>query len=409
VNPSRTPDRPPTTAGRAAEVFAAFLRLGLVSFGGPVAHLGYFHREFVSRRAWVDEAAYADMVALCQFLPGPASSQVAFALGANRAGVLGGVAASAAFLLPSAGLMIAFAYGVSAAQGVHGVGVLHGLKLAAAAIVAHAVWSMWGKLCPDLARRGLALAAAAALLAGPGAWAQVAVIAAGGLLGWALFRRQAPAPGGTDPAPRGRAAAVGALLLFAALLVAAPLLARWTGRHEVAVFDAFYRSGALVFGGGHTVLPLLRAEVVPPGWVTDEQFLAGYGAAQAVPGPLFSFAGYLGTLMGNGGARWAAGVGCLMAIFLPAWLLIAGALPFWHGLRARAWARAGLMGANAAVVGVLLAAWITPVVTSSVRGWWDAAVVVGALALLRWLNAPTLLVVGVCAAAGWTVTTAMGR
>lgn len=384
-----------------AEVCAAFLKLGLISFGGPIAHLGYFHSEFVHRRRWISDAAYADLVALCQFLPGPASTQVVFALGMRRAGVLGALAASLCFLLPSAAIMIAFGYGVTAFAGVEHAGWVHGLKLAAVAVVAQAVWGMWQKLCPDRPRVTICLAAAALLIVAPGAWTQVGVIAGGALAGWTIFRRSAhPPPTDEHKTARGHKAAVAALLLFGLLLFLPSIVAKTTGSRDAAVFDSFYRSGSLVFGGGHVVLPLLRAEVVPRGWVTDDAFLAGYGAAQAVPGPLFTFAGYLGAVIYPGKHAWLGGLWCLLAIFLPAWLLIGGALPFWHQLRAKAWAQAGLLGANAAVVGVLLAALYSPVITEGVRGPRDVALALIAFGLLQFWRVPPLSIVLACAAAG---------
>lgn len=400
-----TPDAPPTDSragrGSLAEVVAAFLKLGLISFGGPIAHLGYFHSEFVNRRRWISDAAYADLVALCQFLPGPASTQVVFALGMRRAGFAGALAASLCFLLPSAALMIAFGYGVTTFAGLEHAGWVHGLKLAAVAVVAQAVWGMWQKLCPDRPRVTICLAAAALLIVAPGAWTQVGTIAAGALAGWAIFRRGAqPPPTEDHETARGHKAAVAALVVFGVLLFLPSILAKSTGSRDIAVFDSFYRSGSLVFGGGHVVLPLLRAEVVPPGWVTDDAFLAGYGAAQAVPGPLFTFAGYLGTVTYAGRTAWLGGVWCLLAIFLPAWLLIGGALPFWHQLRAKAWAQASLRGANAAVVGVLLAALYSPVITEGVRGPRDVAVALLGFAMLQFWRVPPLLVVIACATAG---------
>ena len=383
-----------------AEIGAAFLKLGLISFGGPVAHLGYFRREFVERRQWLDDAAYADTVALCQFLPGPASSQVAFALGMRRAGVPGGLLASIAFMLPSAAAMILFAYRVGSMGDLRGAGWPHGLKVAAVAVVALAVWGMARRLCPDWPRRFLGAAAAAIVLILPGALAQVGVIAACGLVGLLAWRG---APGGV-PRPegpgRGHAWAAASLVLFGLLLALLPLAARWSGDRPVAVFDAFYRAGSLVFGGGHVVLPLLRSAVVRPGWVDDGSFLAGYGAAQAVPGPLFTFAGYLGALIPSRLPPWTGGVLALLAIFLPGWLLVGGAFPFWHRLCSRGWAQGFLRGANAAVVGLLLAALYRPVCTEGLRDIRDAAASAAALVLLGPLRAPPWAVVALMAAAG---------
>ncbi|HWO09576.1 MAG TPA: chromate efflux transporter [Polyangiaceae bacterium] len=397
----------PATAARASrpgsvrEVFAAFLKLGCTSFGGPVAHLAYFRAELVAKRRWVSDERYADLVALCQFLPGPASSQVVFGLGMQRAGLGGALAASLAFTLPSALLMIACGYGLALA-GSGGAGWLHGLKLAAVVVVAQAVWGMGKQLCPDRARRLLALGAAALLLAAPGAAVQIAVLAAGALIGRWRYGTELDLgePPGAERAPAGRVAGGVALLVFAALLVLLPALAaRWPAS-ALAPFDSFYRSGALVFGGGHVVLPLLRAELVPRGWVSDDQFLAGYGAAQALPGPLFTFAAYLGTVMRPGPGAWQHGLWCLLGVFLPAWLLIGGALPFWHRLRAQRGVRAALAGANAAVVGVLLATLYSPVFVEGVRRAPDAAAALVGFALLEPGRVPPWAMVLLMAAAG---------
>lgn len=400
------PSAPPRSS--LLEVCGVFLKLGLISFGGPIAHLGYFHSEFVTRRRWVSDAVYADLVALCQFLPGPASSQMAFAIGMRRAGLPGAIGASLCFLLPSAAIMIAFGYGVTAFADLEKAGWVHGLKLAAVAVVVQAVWGMWQKLCPDIPRVAICLAAAAALMVFPGACTQIGVIAVGGVAGWAIFRRiAASTPSDEHETARGHKAAVVALILFGVLLLVPSIVARATGSTDVAVFDSFYRSGSLVFGGGHVVLPLLRAEVVPRGWMSDDTFLAGYGAAQALPGPLFTFAAYLGTVIYSNRVAWLGGVWCLLAIFLPAWLLIGGALPFWHQLRAKGWTQAWLRGANAAVVGVLIAALYSPVISEGVRGPRDAAAAVLAFAMLQFLRVPPLVVVIGCAFAGqWVLRTA---
>lgn len=398
---ARPTEPEPHRAKRFAEIAAVFFRLGLTSFGGPIAHLGYLRAELVEKRGWIDDVQYADLVALCQFLPGPASSQVVFALGRHRGGLAGALLASLCFTLPSAVLMIAFAYGVVVMGDLSRAGWLHGLKLAAVAVVAQAVWGMGRRLCPDRARVSLCLASAALLLALPGAWAQIGVIGAGAAIGWRLYRDvMATQPLG-DGAGRHRLAA-GALAAFAVLLVALPALASSTGSRLLAELDAFYRAGSLVFGGGHVVLPLLRAELVPRGWLDDDQFLAGYGAAQALPGPLFTFAAYLGTAMSPGPRAWLNGLWCLLGIFLPAWLLIGGALPFWHRLRARRGAQAALAGANAAVVGVLLAALYSPVITEGVRGPKDVAAALVAFGLLeRWKVPPWAVVVGMALAGQW--------
>ncbi len=383
------------------EIGWAFLKLGCVSFGGPVAHLGYLHAEFVAKRRWIDEAAYADLVALCQFLPGPASSQLVFALGQRRGGLAGAFLASVCFTLPSAVLMILFGYGVTAIADLRQAGWLHGLKLAAVAVVAQAVWGMGRKLCPDRARITLALLAAAGVLLAPHAAAQVGIIVAGGWAGYWIYRGETQSAG-VAPArwARHHGWAAGTLIAFGALLLLLPLAASASGERPVALFDSFYRAGSLVFGGGHVVLPLLRAEVVPPGWVSDDAFLAGYGAAQALPGPLFTFAAYLGTVIDGGAGAWRGGLWCLFAIFLPAWMLIGGALPFWDVLRGRAWTQAALRGANAAVVGILLAALYDPVWTQGVMGVRDVAAVFVAFALLEVWRMPPWLVVILAAAAG---------
>jgi len=384
-----------------AEVGGAFLRLGLISFGGPVAHLGYFRKEFVERRQWLGDPAFAELVALCQFLPGPASSQVVFALGMRRAGLAGALLGSLCFMLPSAAAMILFGYGVASLGDIRRAGWLHGLKLAAVAVVAQAVWGMSRRLCTDWPLRILGIAAAATVLCVPGTLSQVGVIAACAAIGWRAFRRGA-APGGTPAGglTRGHIWAAASLSLFGLLLLILPVLSRVTGEKPVAVFDGFYRAGSLVFGGGHVVLPLLRAEVVPPGWISDDAFLAGYGAAQAVPGPLFTFAGYLGTVIQSGTRAWTGGVLALLAIFLPGWLLVGGAYPFWHLIRGRRWAQGALQGANAAVVGILLAALYRPVCTEAITGARDVAAAAAAIVLLGRLRAPPWAVVVAMAALG---------
>jgi chromate transporter len=381
------------------EVAAAFLKLGLTSVGGPVAHLSYFRAEFVLKRGWLKEEQFADLLALCQFLPGPASSQLAYALGQHRAGPAGAMAASLCFTLPSALAMTMFAYGMASAGDINDAGWLHGLKLAAVPVVAQAVWGMGRRLCPDWARRSVCLVAAAALLVAPGALAQVVVIATAGVVGMLMHGRTSKQVEALEPL-RSHVFSIGALMAFVVLLVLLPVLAAGVSSHAVAVFDGFYRAGALVFGGGHVVLPLLRAETVPTGWVTDDQFLAGYGAAQAVPGPLFSFAAYLGTSMTSGPHAWLMGMWCLLAVFLPGWLLIAGALPFWHRVRSTAWGQTALAGANAAVVGVLLAALYSPVVTEAVHGPIDVGVALVAYGMLETGRAPAWLVVFAMALVG---------
>ncbi len=386
--------------GKASEVFWAFLRLGFTAFGGPIAHLGYFRAEFVERRRWLSEAAFADLVALCQFLPGPASSQAGFAIGLLRAGFLGGLLAWAGFTLPSAVLMVAFARvaGRLAGSGT-GAGVLHGLKLVAVAIVAQAVLGMARSLCPDRVRAAMAVLAVWLVVSLPGTIGQVAAIFAGGLAGFFLCRADAATP--SDNLPRivyGRRAAVLSLALFTVLLRVAFLPRPVVG--DMAVFGAFYRAGALVFGGGHVVLALLRASVVGPGWVGDQPFLAGYGLAQAVPGPLFTFAAYLGAMLpGKTGGLHGAAL-ALAGIFLPGLLLVIGVLPFWHGLRAQPGARAALSGASAAVVGVLGAALYAPLFVSSVLGPTDLAWALTWFVALTAGRVPALFVVGLGALAG---------
>lgn len=393
-------------AGMPGEVFGTFLKLGLTAFGGPIAHLGYFRDELVMRRRWIDEAGYADLVALCQFLPGPASSQVGFALGLLRGGPLGALAAWSAFTLPSALLMMLFALGADAFSGPAGAGLLHGLKLVAVAIVAQAVWGMARSLAPDRERAGIALMAVliAVFAAGPGS--QVAAIAAGGLAGLLLCRNGGAAPSGQQPFPVSRRVGAASLVLFVGLLAGLPILASATGSHAVGLFGAFYRAGALVFGGGHVVLPLLETAVVRPGWIGADSFLAGYGAAQAVPGPLFTFAAYLGAAMPPGGvpgvvtgAVTGAAL-CLVAIFLPGLLLVTGTLPFWSALRARPRAQAAMRGANAAVVGILAAALYSPIWTSAVVNPRDFAAASVGFALLTVWKAPPWSVVILLALAG---------
>ncbi|MDO8749566.1 MAG: chromate efflux transporter [Dehalococcoidia bacterium] len=389
-----------SSLSRVAEVLFVATRLGLTSFGGPIAHLGYYREEYVNRRKWLDEATYADLVALCQFLPGPASSQVHIAIGITRAGLLGGLAAWLGFTIPSAVAMILFAYGVNAVGDVTGSGWLHGLLVVAVAVVALAVWSMARSLCPDRPRITLAVLAAVAMLFWHSAIAQVGVIALGGLLGWLLLRGGEAAPAPAHRIPVGRGVAVACLVVFGALLVGLPLLRHAFPSQPLDVFDSFYRVGSLVFGGGHVVLPLLQAEVVPPGWVTTDQFLAGYGAAQAVPGPLFTFSAYLGATMTGMPAPWLGGVIALGAIFLPSFLLVVGALPFWDSLRAIATFRRALMGVNAAVVGLLLAALYDPVWTSAIHAPKDFALGLAAFALLAFWRLPPWLVVVLAALGG---------
>ena len=382
-------------------VFLVFLRLGLTSFGGPVAHLGYFREALVVRRRWLSERNYADLVALCQFLPGPASSQVGMALGLARAGYPGALAAWLGFTLPSAVALILFALGLAHWGDAVPAGLLHGLKVVAVAVVAQAVWGMARSLCPDAPRISLMAVAACAVLWWSSAWAQVLVLALAALVGlWTLAPGQAAAHEPL-PIPVGRRAGMAWLALFVALLLGLPWAATVFPHATLAVADAFYRAGSLVFGGGHVVLPLLQAELVPTGWVDQDTFLAGYGAAQAVPGPLFTFAAFLGASlqMGPQGV-WGALV-CLLAIFAPSFLLVAGALPFSEGLRAHPRMQAALAGVNAAVVGLLVAALYQPVWTSAIHTQQDFALaLLAGVALMAW-KLPPWLVVAACAGAGW--------
>jgi chromate transporter len=386
--------------GKAGEVFIAFLKLGLTSFGGPIAHLGYFRAEFVERRRWLDERAYADLVALCQFLPGPASSQVGMAIGLSRAGFLGALAAWMAFTLPSAIALVLFAYGLSFDQGLLNSGWLHGLKVAAVAVVALAILGMARSLTPDRERATIAIIAAAIALAFPTALGQVGAIAFGAAAGLALFRNLPSPEHAVFPITVSRRTGALALVAFLVLLAGLPVAATLSRDHTISVIDAFYRAGALVFGGGHVVLPLLQAAVVPPGWVSNDAFLAGYGAAQAVPGPLFTFAAFLGAAMTLTPNGWLGALLCLVAIFLPSFLLVVGALPFWENLRRFPAAQAGLRGVNAAVVGLLLAAFYNPVWISGVLDAGDYALALAAFLLLFLWKVPPWAVVILCALGG---------
>jgi len=388
------------SVGSVAEVFAAFLKLGLTSFGGPIAHLGYFRAEFVERRKWLNESSYADVVALCQFLPGPASSQVGFTLGILRGnGLLGGLAAWFAFTMPSAIILFAFALGATALTGPIAEGILHGLKLVAVAVVAQAIWGMANSLTPDRERVAIALVAVAIVVFVGGSVGQISAIVIGAMAGLRLCRADGPAPTGHLSLSVSRRAGMVALALFAILFVIAPLLTARTGSHGFALFDAFYRSGSLVFGGGHVVLPLLQAETVTPGWISNADFLAGYGVAQAMPGPLFTFAAYLGAVMGPPPNGLAGATIALVALSLPGLLLVYGMLPFWDMLRLRPTAQAAMRGTNAAVVGILGAALYSPVWTSAVLTPRDFAVALtGFLLLTVWKLAPWIVVVLLAAA-----------
>ncbi len=386
--------------GSPLEVLLVFLRLGLTSFGGPIAHIGYFREEFVVRRRWLDEQAYADLVGLCQFLPGPASSQVGFSIGLMRAGYIGGLAAWIGFTLPSAIALVLFAYGAHALSGPTGIGLLHGLKLVAVAIVAQAVWGMARTLCPDRERASIALVAAMVILFSSSSTAQIAAIALGGIAGPWLCRGAPPPATGHISVPVSRTVSLLALSAFFLLLVGLPLMRGLGILQGITFFDAFYRSGALVFGGGHVVLPLLREAFVTPGWVSNDAFLTGYGAAQAVPGPLFTFAAYLGAIVQPSTYGIAGAALGLIGIFLPGMLILIGALPFWDTFRRRAGAQAVMRGVNAAVVGLLGAALYNPVWVSSVKTPGDFAIALIGFVLLTVWRAPPLLVVIVSAIGG---------
>lgn len=386
--------------GTAGEVLGAFLKLGLTSFGGPIAHLGYFRDELVIRRKWITENNYADLVALCQFLPGPASSQVGFALGLLRGGPLGALAAWAAFTLPSALLLVLFGLAAGSISGWIGTGLLHGLKIVAVAVVAQAVWGMAKSITPDRQRISIALVAILIVVSAGSAIGQIAAIVFGTLAGLIFCRNVPTAVTGNLSFKVSRKFGLVCLVIFFLLLGGLPILASETGASGILLFDAFYRSASLVFGGGHVVLPLLQAEVVTPGWVSNDAFLAGYGAAQAVPGPLFTFAAYLGTVLTTSPNGLAGATLCLLAIFLPGFLLLLGALPFWDDFRKRPLAQAAMRGANAAVVGMLAAALYNPVWTSAIFNSYDFALaMIGIVLLITWRVAP-LAVVAVLAFGG---------
>jgi chromate transporter len=386
--------------GTPGEVFQAFLKLGLTSFGGPVAHIGYFRDEFVTRRKWLDERAYVDIVALCQFLPGPASSQVGLSIGLSRAGYLGALSAWIGFTLPSAVALVCFAYGIAHFGGAANSGWLHGLKVAAVAVVALAVLGMARTLAPDRLRASLAVGAAAVAMIFPSSFGQIAAIVLGGIVGMALLRTEIDRNQVALPLSISRGVALSASALFITLLVGVPLLAAAADSHLLRFFDAFYRSGALVFGGGHVVLPLLQAAVVSPGWVGNDAFLAGYGAAQAVPGPLFTFAAYLGTVADPWPNGWFGAALATVAIFLPSFLLIFAVLPFWSAVRHQPTAQAALRGINAAVVGLLLAAFYDPVWKAGILSGADWVLAMAAFLLLFLWKAPPWLVVILSAIAG---------
>lgn len=386
-----------------AAVFRAFLRLGLTSFGGPIAHLGYFRAEFVERKRWIDDRAYADLVALCQFTPGPASSKVGIGIGLSAAGVPGAFAAWLGFTAPSAIALLLFAYGVENFAGELDAGWLHGLKVVAVAVVAQAVWGMAKNLCPDAPRFSLAVVAAIVAIGWPSSWGQVAAIAIGAAVGIAFLAAEAAESEASVTIALGATAGTVCLILFFALLVILPAASALYPNQALALFDSFYRAGSLVFGGGHVVLPLLQSEVVPPGWVSNDVFLAGYGAAQAVPGPLFTFSAYLGAVMEPQPNGWRGALLCIVAIFLPAFLLTIGVLPFWQKVRRFRPVRSALIGVNAAVVGLLLAALYNPVWTSAIQSPADFGLGLAAFALLVSWKLPPWLVVIISALAGWAL------
>jgi chromate transporter len=397
TRPAEAKDQPP---GSPLEVLLVFLKLGVSCFGGPIAHIGYFREEFVVRRRWLEEQAYADLVGLCQFLPGPASSQVGFSIGLIRAGYRGGLAAWTGFTLPSAIVMTAFAYGASTLSGPIGAGLLHGLKLVAVAIVAQAVWGMARTLCPDRERASIAVLATLIILFSATSFAQIAAILMGGIAGLWLCRASPSQSSGHVAVPVSRTAGLVALTVFFLLLAGLPLLRALGGPQGIVLFGTFYRSGALVFGGGHVVLPLLREAFVTPGWVSDDVFLAGYGAAQAIPGPLFTFAAYLGAVVKPSPHGLAGAALGLIAIFLPGMLILMGTLPFWDTFRKRTDAQAIMRGVNAAVVGLLGAALYNPLWTSSVRTPGDFGIALACFVLLIAWRVPPLVVVVISALGG---------
>ena len=383
-------------------VFLVFLRMGLTSFGGPIAHLGYFRDEFVVRRRWLSERSYADLVALCQFLPGPGSSQVGIALGLSRAGYAGALAAWLGFTLPSAIALILFA-SVLMQHGNLAPGVLQGLKVVAVAVVAQAIWGMARSLCPDRLRVTIMATATIAVLLLATFWSQLLVLLVAGLLGVLLIKPSDEQLPDVQPTPVSRRAGSLALGLFVILLVGLPVLSTLMPSQLLAMVDSFYRVGSLVFGGGHVVLPLLQAETVDTGLVDVELFLAGYGATQAVPGPLFTFAAFLGTAMDTGLPGWLNGLLCLVVVFLPSFLLVIGVMPFWEQLRHNRRTQAALAGINAGVVGLLLAALYQPMWSTAIRGPGDFALALAALVALVFWKLPPWLVVAATAGAGWAL------
>lgn len=385
-------------AGALLEILFVSAQLGLTSFGGPVAHLGYFHNEYIRRRRWMDERNYADLVALCQFLPGPASSQVGIGIGMVRAGWLGGIVAWLGFTLPSVLALVAFAF-LLQGYDFAGAGWIHGLKIVAVAIVAQAILGMGQKLTPDRERVAIAVIAASVTLSWQTGYSQILTIAVAGIAGLWLSRHSSTENVTNLPIPIRRSSGIVCLALFGVLLIVLPILRGTAEAGGMAIFDSFYRSGALVFGGGHVVLPLLEQEVVPTGWVSQADFLAGYGATQAVPGPLFTFAAYLGAMT----AGVPGAIVATLAIFLPAFLLVAGALPFWNSLRRSPRMQGALTGINAAVVGILLAAWYDPLWTTAILAPLDFALVVILFVMLVFWKLPPWMVVVAGAAGGMVI------
>ena len=377
------------------KIFLIFLRLGLTSFGGPLAHLGYFRQEFVARRKWLDEHAYADLVSLCQFLPGPASSQVGIALGLSRGGIPGAIASWLGFTLPSAILLVLFGLGLSFANDKLGAGWMHGLKIVTVAVVAQALWGMGKSLSPDKVRASIAIFVAVMATLMPSSLGQVGAIIISGFFGWAFLRTSTILPHSAIQSGTGRRAGIALLLIFALLLLILPVAAAESGSYMLKLFDSFYRAGSLVFGGGHVVLPLLQSQVVSAGWVSNDVFLAGYGAAQVVPGPLFTFAAYLGAVSTQSPSGWLGAGIALVAIFLPSFLLVIGILPFWEQLRRYETMQRAMLGINAAVIGILLAAFYNPVWTSAIQGTSDFLVAAIAFLLLVFWKLPPWLVAGV--------------
>jgi len=407
LNSTDLPDvgTPATIQSRSSPwtILLVFLRLGLTSFGGPIAHIGYFRAEFVERRRWFDDRSFSDLVSLCQFLPGPASSQVGIAVGLVRGGWLGSLAAWFGFTMPSALALVAFAYGISEVGGIATSGAVHGLKVVAVAVVAQAVWGMAKGLCPDRTRAALAILATLMTLVLPSSLGQVGAIVVSGVLGSAFLKLPNQQPVTHQAYGVSRRAGAVALMTFVALLVGLPLVASTTDSALVGVLAGFYRAGALVFGGGHVVLPLLQAVVVPRGLVSNADFMTGYGATQAVPGPLFTFAAFLGTTMTGPLGGWAGGLACLAAIFVPAYLVVVGALPFWDTLRRRAGIQSVMAGVNAGVVGILLSALYDPVWTSAIHARADFGLGLAAFGLLVHGRLSPVWVVALSALGGWAL------